>query len=136
MRTYIGQLLQLSKYDFQKKTNRRNQLALAESRKMRHAILSAIPRKQKMEIFNPCLRLTKPYEDKSLVQRPKGDMRVIESTVGKGSPMYKVWNDKILSGTRVTDIALKFSSLKLYWRSSPGKRSVGHPLVRWSDDRL
>lgn len=96
-------------------------LARAKSRKQRSGFLTAVPRRKKMRIFNTCVHPTKSKKD----HRSKGHIRTGETTIRNGFPVNKLLDEIFVSETRVADIAMKFSSLKLDWRSRLGKRSVG-----------
>ncbi|CAG9131832.1 unnamed protein product [Plutella xylostella] len=114
---YLGQVIRLGKSNFDKEVARRIQLGWAAFGKLRHIFTENIPQCLKTKVFN------------------------------------QIRNEEIRRRTKVTDIAKRISTLKwqwaghvarraddrwsrkvLEWRPRVGKRRVGRPPTRWSDD--
>ncbi|KAJ0169495.1 hypothetical protein K1T71_015082 [Dendrolimus kikuchii] len=146
---YLGQKIQVGKHGLEREANRRIQLGWAAFGNLRHVFSSTIPQCLKTKVFEQCTwTLTA-----GLVHKFKVAQRAMERAMLGVSLMDKIRNEDIRKRTKVTDIARKISKLKwqwaghvcrrtdgrwskrvLEWRPRLGKRSVGRPPARWSDD--
>ncbi|CAG9116424.1 unnamed protein product [Plutella xylostella] len=127
--------------------------------RLRHTFSSAIPQSLKTKVFNQCVLPVMTYGAETwtltvgLVHRFKVAQRAMERAMLGVSLMDRIRNEVIRQRTKVTDIAVKICKLKwqwaghicrrtdnrwgrrdLEWRPRTGKRSVGRPPFRWTDD--
>ncbi|CAG9134349.1 unnamed protein product [Plutella xylostella] len=155
---YLGQTIRLGRCNFDKEAARRIQLGWAAFGKLRHIFSSAIPQSLKTKVFNQCVLPVMTYGAETwtltvgLVHRFKVAQRAMERAMLGVSLMDRIRNEVIRQRTKVTDIAVKICKLKwqwaghicrrtdnrwvrrLEWRPRTGKRSVGRPPARWTDD--
>ncbi|KAG7305016.1 hypothetical protein JYU34_010462 [Plutella xylostella] len=156
---YLGQTIRLGRSNFDKEAARRIQLGWAAFGKLRHIFSSAIPQSLKTKVFNQCVLPVMTYGAETwtltvgLVHRFKVAQRAMERAMLGVSLMDRIRNEVIRQRTKVTDIAVKICKLKwqwaghicrrndnrwgrrvLEWRPRTGKRSVGRPPARWTDD--
>lgn len=124
----MGQLLQLCRDSVRKETDWRTQLAKEEFRKLLSAFLSATPSSRKRKIFNKCVlpRTRAKGEYPNRIQ-PRHISRDSERDIIKGSPMNRIWNEMITTGSQVREIILEFRRLNFGRRSRLGKRSLNQP---------
>ncbi|XP_047543296.1 uncharacterized protein LOC125075632 [Vanessa atalanta] len=128
--TYLGQVIQVGRNNFEKEADRRIRLGWAAFGNLRQVLTSSIPQSLKTK-------------------------RAMERAMLGVSLKDKIRNEIIRKRTGVTDIACKISRLKwqwaghvcrrtdgrwsrrvLEWRPRIGKRSVGRPPARWTDDLM
>ena len=158
---YLGQVVQLGRSDFQKEANRRIQLGWAAFGKLRNVFSSDIPQCLKSKVFDQCVLPVMTYGTETwsltigLMNKLKVAQRAMERAMLGVSLRDRIRNDEIRKRTKVTDIAQRISKLKwqwaghiarrtddrwgrkvLEWRPRTGKRSVGRPSTRWTDDLI
>lgn len=156
---YLGQTLQLGRNNFEDEVNRRIQLGWAAFGKLRRVLTSSIPQCLKTKVFNQCVLPVMTYGAETwtltvrLVHKFKVAQRAMERAMLGVSLRDRIRNEVIRQRTKVIDIAYRISKLKwqwaghisrrtdnrwgkrvLEWRPRLGKRSVGRPQARWSDD--
>ncbi|CAB3240548.1 unnamed protein product [Arctia plantaginis] len=156
---YLGQTLQLGRNNFEDEVNRRIRLGWAAFGKLRRVFSSSIPQCLKTKVFNECVLPVMTYGAETwtltvrLVHKFKVAQRAMERAMLGVSLRDRIRNEVIRQRTKVTDIAYRISKLKwqwaghisrrtdnrwgkrvLEWRPRLGKRSVGRPQARWSDD--
>ncbi|CAG9120660.1 unnamed protein product [Plutella xylostella] len=156
---YLGQTIRLGRSNFDKEAARRIQLGWAAFGKLRHIFSSAIPQSLKTKVFNQCVLPVMTYGAETWtltvgqVHRFKVAQRAMERAILGASLMDRIRNEVISQRTKVTDISVKICKLKwqcaghicrrtdnrwgrrvLEWRPRTGKRSVGRPPARWTDD--
>ena len=156
---YLGQTLQLGRNNFEDEVNRRIQLGWAAFGKLRRVLTSSIPQCLKTKVFNQCVLPVMTYGAETwtltvrLVHKFKVAQRAMERAMLGVSLRDRIRNEVIRQRTKVIDIAHRISKLKwqwaghisrrtdnrwgkrvLEWRPRLGKRSVGRPQARWSDD--
>lgn len=156
---YLGQALQLGRNSFEDEVNRRIQLGWAAFGKLRRVFSSSIPQCLKTKVFNACVLPVMTYGAETwtltvrLVHKFKVAQRAMERYMLGVSLRDRIRNEVIRQRTRVIDVAHRISKLKwqwaghicrrtdnrwgkrvLEWRPRLGKRSVGRPQARWSDD--
>ena len=157
--TYLGQIVQLGRSNFEKEVARRIQLGWAAFGKLRDIFSSRIPQCLKTRVFNQCVLPVITYGSETwsltagLLEKLRVTQRAMERAMLGVSLRDKIRNTDIRRRTRVTDIARKICKLKwqwaghiarrtdnrwgrkvLEWRPRTGKRSVGRPPTRWTDD--
>ena len=158
---YLGQVVQLGRSDFQKEANRRIQLGWAAFGKLRNVFSSDIPQCLKSKVFDQCVLPVMTYGTETwsltigLMNKLKVAQRAMERAMLGVSLRDRIRNEEIRKRTKVTDIAQRISKLKwqwaghiarrtddrwgrkvLEWRPRTGKRSVGRPSTRWTDDLI
>ncbi|CAK1586319.1 unnamed protein product [Parnassius mnemosyne] len=158
---YLGQIVRLGKSNFDREVNRRIQLGWAAFGKLRHIFSSDIPQNLKTKLYNQCVLPVMTYGTETWsftagrMRKLKVAQRAMERAMLGVSLRDKLRNEDIRSRTRVTDIAQRISKLKwqwaghiarrtdnrwgrkvLEWQPRTGRRSVGRPPTRWSDDLL
>jgi hypothetical protein len=156
---YLGQKLQLGRDNFEGEITRRVQLGWAAFGKLRHIFESPLPQCLKTKVFNQCVLPVMTYGAETwnltvkLAHRLHVTQRAMERCMLGISLRDKVRNEIIRQKTKVTDVVQKCSRLKwqwaghicrrtddrwsrrvLEWRPRLGKRSVGRPPARWTDD--
>lgn len=156
---YLGQTIQLGRLNFDKEVCRRIQLGWAAFRKLRHIFSSQIPQSLKTKVYNQCVLPVMTYGTETwsltigLIHKLKVAQRAMERAMLGVSLRDRIRNEEIRRRTKVTDIARKISNLKwqwaghiarrtdnrwgkkvLEWRPRTGRRSVGRPPTRWTDD--
>nr|ADI61810.1 endonuclease-reverse transcriptase [Bombyx mori] len=156
---YLGQTLQLGRNNFEKEVTRRIQLGWAAFGKLRQVFSSPIPQCLKTKVYNQCVLPVLTYGAETwtltvrLVHKLKVTQRAMERAMLGLSLRDRIRNEVIRAKTKVIDIARRVSKLKwqwaghicrrtdnrwgrrvLEWRPRTGKRSVGRPPARWSDD--
>jgi endonuclease/exonuclease/phosphatase family metal-dependent hydrolase len=156
---YLGQTVQLGRSNFEKEVNRRIRLGWAAFGRLRHIFSSNIPQCLKTRVFDQCVLPVMTYGTETwsltmgLIRRLKVTQRAMERAMLGISLRDRIRNEAIRSRTKVTDIALRIAKLKwqwaghiarrtdgrwggkvLEWRPRTGRRSVGRPPARWTDD--
>ncbi|CAG4968657.1 unnamed protein product [Parnassius apollo] len=156
---YLGQIVRLGKSNFDREVNRRIQLGWAAFGKLRHIFSSGIPQSLKTKVYNQCVLPVMTYGSETWsftagrMRTLKVAQRAMERAMLGVSLRDRLRNEDIRSKTRVTDIAQRISKLKwqwaghiarrtdnrwgrkvLEWQPRTGRRSVGRPPTRWSDD--
>ncbi|CAH2264014.1 jg16397 [Pararge aegeria aegeria] len=156
---YLGHTIQLGRSNFEKEVNRRIQLGWAAFGKLRDIFSSKIPQCLKTKVFEQCVLPVMTYGSETwsltmgLIRRLRVTQRAMERAMLGVSLRDLIRNEKIRRRTRVTDIAQRVAKLKwqwaghiarrtdgrwglkvLEWRPRTGKRSVGRPQTRWTDD--
>ncbi|CAG9103041.1 unnamed protein product [Plutella xylostella] len=156
---YLGQVIRLGKSNFDKEVARRIQLGWAAFGKLRHIFTENIPQCLKTKVFNQCVLPVMTYGaetwcfTKGLIHKLSVAQRAMERAMLGVSLRDRIRNEEIRRRTKVTDIAKRISTLKwqwaghvarraddrwsrkvLEWRPRVGKRRVGRPPTRWSDD--
>ncbi|CAG4978815.1 unnamed protein product [Colias eurytheme] len=156
---YLGQNIQLGKHNFEVEANRRIRLGWAAFGKLSYIFKSSIPQSLKTRAFNQCILPVMTYGAETwtltcgLIHKFNVAQRAMERAMLGVSLSDKIRNEVIRQRTKVTDIARKISTLKwrwaghvcrrtdgrwsrhvLEWRPRTGKRSVGRPAARWTDD--
>ncbi|CAH2235385.1 jg5953 [Pararge aegeria aegeria] len=157
--TYLGQIVQLDRNSFEKEIDRRIQLGWGAFGKLRRVFSSPIPQCLKTKVFDQCVLPVMTYGAETwtltarLIHKLQVAQRAMERAMLGISLRDKIRNEVIRQRTKVTDIAFRVSVLKwqwaghvcrrtdgrwsrkvLEWRPRVGKRSVGRPPTRWSDD--
>jgi hypothetical protein len=157
---YIGIYLwtQLGKSNFQKEVNRRIQLGWAAFGKLRSIFSAHLPQCLKTKVFHSCVLPVMTYGTETwpltmgLIRRLNVTQRAMERAMLGVFLCVRIRNDEIRKRTKVTDIARRIADLKwaghigrrtdgrwggkvLEWRPRTGRRSVGRPPTRWTDDR-
>ncbi|XP_013144778.1 PREDICTED: uncharacterized protein LOC106108224 [Papilio polytes] len=157
---YLGQTVQLGRSNFEREVNRRIRLGWAAFGKLRDILSSQdIPQCLKTKVFDQCVLPVMTYGTETWpltagnIRRLKVTQRAMERAMLGVSLRDRVRNDAIRSRTKVTDIARRIVNLKwrwaghiarrtdgrwgrrvLEWRPRIGRRSVGRPPARWTDD--
>ncbi|CAG9565546.1 unnamed protein product [Danaus chrysippus] len=156
---YLGQTVQLGKSNFEKEVNRRIQLGWAAFGKLRRIFSSRIPQCLKTKVFDQCVLPVLTYGTETwpltmgLIRKLKVTQRAMERAMLGVSLRDQIRNEEIRRRTGVTDIARRIAVLKwqwaghiarrtdarwgqrvLEWQPRAGRRSVGRPPTRWSDD--
>ncbi|CAB3231006.1 unnamed protein product [Arctia plantaginis] len=156
---YLGQTVQLGKSNFEKEVNRRIRLGWAAFGKLRNVFTSKIPQCLKTKCFNQCVLPVMAYGTETwsltmgLIRKLRVAQRAMERAMLGVSLRDRIRNEEIRRRTKVIDIAQRISALKwqwaghiarrtdgrwgskvLQWRPRTGKRSVGRPPTRWTDD--
>ncbi|XP_028175804.1 uncharacterized protein LOC114364024 [Ostrinia furnacalis] len=156
---YLGQTVQLGRSNFEKEVNRRIQLGWAAFGKLREILTSEIPQCLKTKVFDQCVLPVMVYGSETwsltmgLIRRLKVTQRAMERAMLGVSLRDRIRNEEIRRRTRVTDIARRIAKIKwqwaghiarradgrwgrkvLEWRPRAGRRSVGRPPTRWTDD--
>ncbi|KAL0832165.1 hypothetical protein ABMA28_001622 [Loxostege sticticalis] len=156
---YLGQTVQLGKSNFEKEVNRRIQLGWAAFGKLRNIFSSKIPQCLKTKVFDQCVLPVITYGTETwsltmgIIRRLKVTQRAMERAMLGVSLRDRIRNEEIRRRTKVTDIARRIANLKwqwaghiarrtdgrwgrkvLEWRPRTGRRSVGRPPTRWTDD--
>lgn len=156
---YLGQTVQLGRSNFEKEVTRRIQLGWAAFGKLRSVFTSEIPQCLKTKVFEQCVLPVMTYGAETwsltlgLLNRLGVTQRAMERAMLGVSLRDRIRNEEIRRRTKVTDIAYRVSKLKwqwaghiarrtdgrwsrrvLEWRPRTGKRSVGRPPARWTDD--
>ena len=157
--TYLGQMVQLGKNNFTKEVDKRIQLGWAAYGKLRHVFSSSVPQSLKTKVFNQCVLPVMSYGSETwcltrgLLHRFRVTQRAMERAMLGVSLMDRIRNVEIRRRTKVTDIVQRICKLKwqwaghicrrsdnrwgrrvLEWRPRTGRRSVGRPPARWTDD--
>ena len=158
---YLGQTVALGKSNFKKEVNRRIQLGWAAFGKLRNVFSSKIPQCLKSKVFDQCVLPVMTYGTETwsftmgLISKLKIAQRAMERAMLGVSLRDRIRNEEIRRRTKVADIAQRISKLKwqwaghiarrtdgrwgrkvLEWRPRTGKRSVGRPPTRWTDDLI
>lgn len=156
---YLGHTVQLGKSNFENEVNRRIQLGWAAFGKLRNIFSSKIPQCLKTRVFDQCVLPVMTYGAETwsltmgLIRRLKVTQRAMERAMLGVSLRDRIRNEEIRRRTKVTDIARRIARLKwqwaghiarrtdgrwgrrvLEWRIRTGRRSVGRPPTRWTDD--
>lgn len=156
---YLGQTVKLGKSNFEKEVNRRIQLGWAAFGKLRSLFVSKIPQSLKTKVFNQCVLPVMTYGAETwsltmcLIKKLRIAQRAMERAMLGISLRDRIRNEEIRRRTKITDIAQRSSKLKwqwaghiarrtdgrwsrkvLEWIPRIGKRSVGRPPARWTDD--
>ncbi|CAH2222158.1 jg26044 [Pararge aegeria aegeria] len=141
----------------EKEVNRRIQIGWAAFGKLRNIFSSKIPQCLKTKVFEQCVLPVMTYGIETwpltmgLIRRLRVTQRAMERAMLGVSLRDQI--EEIRRRTRVTDIAQRVAKLKwqwaghiarrtdgrwglkvLEWRPRTGKRSVGRPRTRWTDD--
>ncbi|KAI8430387.1 hypothetical protein MSG28_000676 [Choristoneura fumiferana] len=129
---YLGLTMQLGKNKFEKEANRRIQLGWAAYGKLRRVFTSPIPQSLKTKVFNQCVLPVMTYgaETWTLTVGLVHKFKVAQRAMLGVSLKDRIRNEVIRQRTKVIDIAHRISTVK----PRIGKRSVGRPQTRWSDD--
>ncbi|RVE40503.1 hypothetical protein evm_014848 [Chilo suppressalis] len=156
---YLGQTVQLGRSNFEKEISRRIQLGWAAFGKLRKIFASKLPQCLKTKVFDQCVLPVMTYGSETwsftagLIRRLKVTQRAMERAMLGVSLRDRIRNEEIRRRTKVTDIAQTMALLKwqwaghvarrtdgrwggkvLEWRPRTGRRSVGRPPTRWTDD--
>ncbi|CAH2266632.1 jg19819 [Pararge aegeria aegeria] len=157
---YLGHTIQLGRSHFEKEVNRRIQLGWAAFGKLRAIFSSKIPQCLKTKVFEQCVLPVMTYYGSEtwsltmdLIRRLRVTQRAMERAMLGVSLRDRIRNVEIRRRTKVTDIAQGVAKLKwqwaghivrrkdgrwgpkvLEWQPRTGKRSVGRPPTRWTDD--
>lgn len=156
---YLGQTIELGRHNFEREADRRIRLGWAAFGKLRRVFTSTIPQCLKTKVFEQCVLPVLTYGAETwtltvgLVHKLKVAQRAMERAMLGVSLKDKIRNEIIRERTKTTDIARRVSKLKwqwaghvcrrtdgrwsrrvLEWRPRLGKRSVGRPPARWTDD--
>ncbi|CAH2265287.1 jg19802 [Pararge aegeria aegeria] len=156
---YLGHTIQLGRSNFEKEVNRRIQLGWAAFGKLRAIFSSEIPQCLKTKVFEQCVLPVMTYGSETwsltmgLIRRLRVTQRAMERAMLGVSLRDRIRNVEIRRRTKVTDIAQRVAKLKwqwaghivrrkdgrwgpkvLEWQPRTGKRSVGRPPTRWTDD--
>lgn len=156
---YLGQTVQLGRSNFEKEVNRRIRLGWAAFGKLRNIFSSHIPQCLKTKVFDQCVLPVMTYGTETwsltmgLIRRLKVTQRAMERAMLGVSLRDRIRNEEIRRRTKVTDIARRIAKLKwqwaghiarrtdgrwgrkvLEWRPRTGRRNVGRPPTRWTDD--
>ncbi|KAL0871065.1 hypothetical protein ABMA27_004870 [Loxostege sticticalis] len=156
---YLGQTVQLGKSNFEKEVNRRIQLGWAAFGKLRDIFSSKIPQCLKTKVFDQCVLPVMTYGTETwsltmgIIRKLKVTQRAMERAMLGISLCDRIRNEEIRRRTKVTDIARRIANLKwqwaghiarrtdgrwgrkvLEWRPRTGRRNVGRPPTRWTDD--
>ena len=156
---YLGQIVKLGRSNFDKEVARRIQLGWAAFGKLRGIFSSKLPQCLKTKVFNQCVLPVMTYGSETwsltadLLEKLRVTQRAMERAMLGVSLRDKIRNEDIRRRTKVTDIAFRVCRLKwqwaghiarrtdnrwgrkvLEWRPRIGKRSVGRPPTRWTDD--
>ncbi|XP_046976516.1 uncharacterized protein LOC124542632 [Vanessa cardui] len=155
----VVQKYTLGRNNLEDEVNKRIQLGWAAFGKLRRIFTSSIPQCLKTKVFNQCVLPVMTYGAETwtltarLVHQFKVAQRAMERAMLGVSLRDRIRNEAIRQRTKVIDIAHRISKLKwqwaghicrrtdnrwgkrvLEWRPRLGKRSVGRPGARWSDD--
>ncbi len=158
---YLGQVIQLGRSNFEKEVNRRIQLGWAAFGKLRNIFSSNLPQCLKTKVYNQCVLPAMTYGTETwsltvgLIKKLKVAQRAMERAMLGVSLRDRIKNEDVRKRTKVSDIAQRISKLKwqwaghiarrtdgrwgrkvLEWRPRTGKRSVGRPPARWTDDLI
>ncbi|XP_062528975.1 citron rho-interacting kinase isoform X4 [Bombyx mori] len=156
---YLGQAVRLGRSNFEREVSRRIQLGWAAFGKLHNVFSSKIPQCLKTKAYNRCVLPVMTYGSETwcftrdLFRRLKVAQRAMERAMLGISLRDRIRNEEIRRRTKVADIARRISELKwqwaghiarredgrwgrkiLEWRPRTGKRSVGRPPTRWTDD--
>lgn len=156
---YLGQIVQLGRSNFDKEVARRIQLGWAAFGKLRDIFSSKIPQCLKTQVFDQCVLPVMTYGAETwsltvgLLEKLRVTQRAMERAMLGVSLRDRIRNTEIRQRTKVTDIARRICKLKwqwaghiarrtdnrwgrkvLEWRPRTGRRSVGRPPTRWTDD--
>ena len=156
---YLGQTVQLGRSNFEKEINRRIRLGWAAFRKLHGIFSSNLPQCLKTKVYDQCVLPVMTYGSETwsltmgLIRRLKVTQRAMERAMLGVSLRDHIRNEEIRKRTKVTDIARRIAKLKwqwaghiarrtdgrwgrkvLEWRPRTGRRSVGRPPTRWTDD--
>ena len=156
---YLGHMVQLGRSNFEKEVNRRIQLGWAAFGKLRDIFSSKIPQCLKTKVFEQCVLPVMTYGSETwsltagFIRRLRVTQRAMERAMLGVSLRDRIRNEEIRRRTKITDIAQRVAELKwqwaghvvrtadgrwgpkvLEWRPRTGKRSVGRPPTRWTDD--
>ncbi|KAI8424369.1 hypothetical protein MSG28_002896 [Choristoneura fumiferana] len=156
---YLGQTVQLGRSNFEKEITRRIRLGWAAFGKLRSVFSSKLPQCLKSKVFDQCVLPVMTYGSETwaltmgLMRKLKVTQRAMERAMLGVSLRDRIRNDDIRSRTKVTDIARRIAKLKwqwaghiarrtdgrwgqkiFEWRPRTGRRAVGRPPTRWSDD--
>ncbi len=156
---YLGQTIQFGRHNFEREASRRIQLGWAAFGKLRQVFTSTIPQCLKTKVFEQCVLPVLTYAAETwtltagLVHKFRVTQRAMERAMLGVSLRDRIRNDVIRERTNVTDIARRISKLKWQWAGHVcrrtdgrwsrrvlewipllGKRSVGRPPARWTDD--
>lgn len=156
---YLGQIIRLGRDSYAREIERRVQLAWAAFGKLRDVFASKIPQSLKTRVFNQCVLPVMTYACETwpltvgMIHKLKVTQRNMERSMLGISLRDRVRNETIRQRTKVTDVGKRVALLKwqwaghvcrredgrwskrvLDWRPRTGRRSVGRPPARWSDD--
>jgi exonuclease III len=156
---YLGQTIQLGRSNFENEVNRRIQLGWAAFGKLRYIFGSPIPQCLKTKVFDQCVLPVMTYGTETwsltvgLIKKLKVTQRAMERAMLGVTLRDRIRNEEIRRRTKVTDIGRRIAKLKwqwaghiarrtdgrwggkvLEWRPRAGRRSVGRPPTRWTDD--
>lgn len=156
---YLGQAVQLGRSNIEKEISRRIQLGWAAFGKLRKIFASDLPQCLKTKVYEQCVLPVMTYGSETwsltmgLIRRLKVTQRAMERAMLGVSLRDRIRNEEIRRRTKVTDIARRIAQLKwqwaghiarrtdgrwggkvLEWRPRTGRRSVGRPPTRWTDD--
>ncbi|KAJ8706628.1 hypothetical protein PYW07_012706 [Mythimna separata] len=156
---YLGQTVKLGRCNFEKEINRRIRLGWTAFRKLHGIFSSNLPQCLKTKVYDQCVLPVMTYGSETwsltmgLIRRLKVTQRGMERAMLGVSLRDHMRNEDIRKRTKVTDIARSIAKLKwqwaghiarrtdgrwgrkvLEWRPRTGRRSVGRPPTRWTDD--
>ena len=138
--TYLGQIVQLGRSNFEKEVARRIQLGWAAFGKLRDIFSSKIPQCLKTRVFNQCVLPVITYGSETwsltagLLERLRVTQRAMERAMLGVSLRDKIRNTDIRRRTRVTDIARKICKLKWQWAGHIARRTDnrwGRKVLEW-----
>ncbi|KAI8431595.1 hypothetical protein MSG28_016084 [Choristoneura fumiferana] len=127
--TYLGQILQLGRNNFEKEAKRRIQLGWAAFGKLRQVFSSSIPQCMKTKVFNQCVLPVMTYGAETwtptvrLIHHFKVAQRAVERAMLGVSLKDRIRNEAIRHKTKVIDIAQRISKLKWQW-AALGRRKL------------
>ena len=156
---YLGQTVQLGRSNFEKEVNRRIRLGWAAFGKLRGIFSSNLPQCLKTKVYDQCVLPVITYGTETwsltmgLIRKLKVTQRAMERAMLGVSLRDRIRNEDIRKRTKVTDVARRIAKLKwqwaghiarrtdgrwgrkvLEWRPRTGRRCVGRPPTRWTDD--
>ena len=156
---YLGQTVQLGRSNFEKEVNRRIRLGWAAFGKLRGIFSSNLPQCLKTKVYDQCVLPVITYGTETwsltmgLIRKLKVTQRAMARAMLGVSLRDRIRNEDIRKRTKVTDVARRIAKLKwqwaghiarrtdgrwgrkvLEWRPRTGRRCVGRPPTRWTDD--
>ncbi|KAG7308870.1 hypothetical protein JYU34_006132 [Plutella xylostella] len=157
--TYLGHCLSFGRESQVKEITRRIQLGWAAFSKLDDVLKSKIPQCLKTKVFNQCVLPTLTYGaetwtlTKETVHRIRVAQRAMERAMLGISLRDRIPNVVIRKRTKVFDVGMRVAELKWEWAGHlarredgrwtkavtewwprDGRRAVGRPPARWSDD--